>query len=210
MVRFVDVVDEFEYSKVIFRYAYFVSVLSIRSFLYISLSYATLCSVSCYEFKCPKDWQSFEGNCYQFMRSPAKNVEEAKERCSAYNAFLLSVLSTEEHQFITEWLRQNDPIHMSWYTSALDTGNNAWRWDVPVSRLSQTGSSSGMALGSQHSSSSLPGSSSGRDRQYYSIIAAFWLPSQTITNQQPVQQTISTQWNANLAKHAVYKFVYCF
>lgn len=134
-------------------------------------------------------------------------MEEAKERCLAYNAFLLSVLSTEEHQFVTDWLRQNDPIHMSWYTSALDTGNNAWRWDVPVSRLSGGGSSSGMALGGQQ----LTNGPNGRDRQYYSIIAALWLPPATKTDQMnrnpigPIQSTLGDQWSVSSAKNAVYK-----
>lgn len=139
--------------------------------------------VNGYEFKCPQGWLSYGTNCYSFSRLPELNYEEAKERCLAYNAFLLSVLSNGEHSFITDWLLRNDPVHVSWFTSAIDVGNNVWRWDVPLSSLSQSGATSGI-VGSSQQPSVLGASAYGggmnvqanREREYYSIISSFWLP----------------------------------
>lgn len=187
---------------------------------------SSIITIESYEFKCPTDWISYGTDCYQFIRSPAKNYEEAREACSRYNAFLLSVISLEEHNFITEWLRQNDPIHSSWYTSAIDTGSNSWRWAVPIH-----GANSFDPIGSvAHSSSGgvsheFSAGNSGRSSQsdFYSILASLWLPtSVTNTNKnrpqsnlydssRPTsiqqQQTLidGSIWDRN-AKNAVYNF----
>ncbi|KAH9425880.1 Contactin-3 [Dermatophagoides pteronyssinus] len=198
----------------------------LSNFFKILLLILILNLTKAYEFKCPKDWIEFRNNCYQFIRSPTKNYEEANERCFIYNAYLLSVLSTDEHQFITDWLRQNDPLHMSWYTSAIDTNNNAWRWNVPANRLSDSGSSSIFAANNinnninnndQQSSSINSMMTHHRDQRYYSVIAALWLPIQqnnVYDDQQQQQQQQSQQsnsldiWNnqRQQGKNAVYNF----
>ncbi|KPM09920.1 contactin-like protein [Sarcoptes scabiei] len=165
-----------------------------------------------YEFKCPKDWIEFRGHCFLFVRSPTKNYEEAKRNCYLYNAFLLSVLTTEEHHFITEWLRHNDPIHASWLTSAIDAGNNAWRWDIPINRFDSTITNSGISSSSSSSSSSFNdpnggGVRNGNNRdQHYSVIAALWLH---LTDQN--DPTLSSFGNNDLllsrsGHNAVYNF----
>ena len=79
---------------------------------------------------CPSNWVDFGTSCYKFTRSPTKNVDKAEETCQLYNAHLVSVNNLEEHLFITNWLRNNDPLHRVWHTSGRDQGNNAWRWDA--------------------------------------------------------------------------------
>lgn len=181
-------------------------------------------SFSAYEFKCPRDWLSFKTNCYRFTRSPTRTYDEAKERCSTYNAHLLSVLSTEEHNFVTEWLRHNDPLHQSWYTSAVDTGSNTWRWDVPLGALSSSGVTSGIIQGGVNGNQGGFGQGGDRggvkNRDFYSIIAAFWLP---LSEQNKLNRTLSnsysgsrpsydsgpgasSSWSVRSGKHSVYSF----
>ena len=180
-----------------------------------------------YEFKCPSEWREFGHNCYQFIRSPVKTFEEASLTCGKFNAHLLSVLSGEEHNFVTDYLRQNDPVHQSWYTSALDTGSNSWRWNVPIHVLATTGSTSSIASGGSDGrnplgpidSNTYPNGGRVGNREYFSILATLWLPvdnSALLKKQKeqdlsplhdpnrPVQQTIDV-WSNQNAKNAVYK-----
>ncbi len=78
---------------------------------------------------CPKGWEDFAYSCYKFTRSPHKTVTQAEDTCLLYNAHLISVNTLEEHLFVANWLRNNDPIHRKWYTSGRDSGTNSWRWD---------------------------------------------------------------------------------
>lgn len=78
---------------------------------------------------CPKGWEDFQNSCYRFTRSPRKTVAAAEDTCLLYNSHLISVNTLEEHQFVTNWLRHNDPLHRKWLTSGRDQGNNAWKWD---------------------------------------------------------------------------------
>lgn len=194
------------------------SLICINHFILFSFIHA-------YEFKCPTDWHEYGFNCYQFIRSPVKTYDEGREACNKYNAFLLSVLSIEEHNFITDWLRQNDPLHQSWYTSAVDiTNNNAWRWNVPAVALNQIGSTSSISssnnfeFGSGGSGRIRPydtidttsvGQRNGGGQDYYSILAALWLPQDNHSHQhQHNQQQIAIDvWSNRNAKNAVYKSV---
>lgn len=179
------------------------------------------------EFKCPTEWREFGSNCYRFTRSPVKTADEASQICGQFNAHLLSVLSVEEHKFITDWLRGHDPVHLSWYTSALDTGNNAWRWNVPIHALSTTGATSSIASSLDRpgtggtgldAASSFSGHRGGRE--FFSILATLWLPKeeqQRSVNdpfrqqqQQPFGQSIIDTTGGNLnnqrfSRHAAYK-----
>lgn len=90
--------------------------------------------------ECPTGWVSYEFSCYKFIRSTPKGRLDAKVACMNYNAQLLSINTMEEHSFITDWLRQYDPQHKTWYTSGIDTGVNVWRWegdDTLISNLDQ-------------------------------------------------------------------------
>ena len=78
---------------------------------------------------CPRGWEDFQTSCYRFTRNPRKTVIAAEDTCLLYNSHLISVNTLEEHQFVTNWLRNNDPLHRKWLTSGRDTGNNAWKWD---------------------------------------------------------------------------------
>lgn len=41
----------------------------------------------------------------------------------------MSVNSYEEHLFISQFLKENDPQHLKWFTSGRDVGQNTWKWD---------------------------------------------------------------------------------
>lgn len=130
-----------------------------------------------YKLNCPRNWIDFGNNCYYFNRN-RENYAQAKSLCSEYNSFLLSVLSIEEHQFITDWLRQNDPVHTSWYTSAIDMGKNSWRWEVTINHLNVYGNSATFLSDSQITGvTGAISQSNGLNNKYFSIIAALWLPS---------------------------------
>ncbi|KAG1669618.1 Contactin [Nymphon striatum] len=77
---------------------------------------------------CPRNWVEERDICYKFTRTPTKNRREAFEKCRDYGAELVSVNSEVEHHFIVNWLRNNDPQHRHWYTSASNKGN-VWFWD---------------------------------------------------------------------------------
>ncbi|CAG2107336.1 unnamed protein product [Medioppia subpectinata] len=78
---------------------------------------------------CPNGWEEFQYSCYKFTRNPVKNVIQAEDTCILYNSHLISVNTLDEHLFVTNWLRNNDPLHRKWHTSGRDTGNNNWKWD---------------------------------------------------------------------------------
>lgn len=80
--------------------------------------------------ECPKGWVPYGTNCYKFIRAPLKSRDAAFDSCRYLNAILLSIDSMEEHSFILDWLRENDPQHRTWYTSGVDVGNNQWRWQT--------------------------------------------------------------------------------
>lgn len=177
------------------------SSLKFHPAIYLLLSVLLLQSksINSYEFKCPTDWQNHGTSCYQFVRYPQKTYEEAAAACARFNAHLLSVLSVEEHKFITDWLRQSDPVHQSWYTSAQDTGSNAWRWNVPIHVLSTTGATSSIASASNGIQGALGpldpnGYSSGRSREFFSILATIWLPQDM---QSQIQSSQANQFPAN-------------
>ncbi|UYV67456.1 CNTN3 [Cordylochernes scorpioides] len=85
---------------------------------------------------CPTGWVEFQDECLKFIRSPQRNYLEAQDKCRAYNAELVSVASYEKLQFVTTWLRENDPQHRRWYTSGRDDGENIWTWDSMGSHFS--------------------------------------------------------------------------
>ena len=179
-------------------------------FLTLTLTFVVE-NVNSYEFKCPSDWLDFESNCYQFIRSPTKTFEESRDACAKFNAHLLSVLSLEEHNFVVKWLRQNDPVHLSWYTSAVDVGNDVWRWNVPMNTLTSNGATSSS---SNLNSDPYSGGSRSLGRDFYSILASLWLPitvdqrknDNFNPNFQQQQQSIAeANWASRNGKHGVYK-----
>lgn len=58
---------------------------------------------------CPDSWEFFRNFCYLFVRSPELTWAEAQLHCREYLADLISVEEPEEHDFLSRWLRTNDP-----------------------------------------------------------------------------------------------------
>ncbi len=186
------------------RFAKYFSTL-LLPLLLLLLNNLTRTQVSGYEFRCPSDWEEYGTNCYKFVRNPLKTYEEASTACSRFNAHLLSVLSVEEHKFITDWLRQRDPVHQSWYTSAQDVGGNSWRWNVPIHVLSTTGATSSLSSASNGIQGALGpldpagynggggGGGGGRAREFFSILATIWLPQDLKQLTSPANQFPANQ-----------------
>ncbi|XP_004692983.1 PREDICTED: C-type lectin domain family 4 member A-like isoform X2 [Condylura cristata] len=73
---------------------------------------------------CPKNWKSFDSNCY-FIASEVKDWKESEKNCSAMQTHLLVVTSKEEQDFISSALNSRH----AYYVGLLDPeGKNQWQW----------------------------------------------------------------------------------
>jgi len=84
---------------------------------------------------CPTYWLPHKSSCYRFSRSPKKDYHEAVKYCEMYNSKLVSVNNYAEHSFITDNLKNIDPLHIEWWTSAKMQHNKNWRWEGDDSNL---------------------------------------------------------------------------
>ncbi|XP_060078104.1 contactin-like [Ylistrum balloti] len=89
-------------------------------------------------FDCPSDWLNNDFTCYKFLFDPKASYEEARASCAIMGSSLLSVGSLSEHNFINNWLQQNDFYRNVWYTSGIqETGSsNVYRWASDSSLIS--------------------------------------------------------------------------
>lgn len=87
--------------------------------------------VSSQWFNCPENWVLFETHCYQFNVYPYRNYVDAKAACGANGAQLVSVNTLPEHNFIGQWLLNNDVSAYRWFTSGVvyDMANYDVRWE---------------------------------------------------------------------------------
>ncbi|GAV00648.1 hypothetical protein RvY_11468-1 [Ramazzottius varieornatus] len=105
---------------------------TIFAILQVPLSFLISSSVSQQtdlQSECPVSWGRFEGNCYLFVSSPELTWREALSYCRAKLANLVTAETPEKNEYITSWLRLNDPTFSTWYTSGFDadwSGN--WQW----------------------------------------------------------------------------------
>ncbi|KAI1278064.1 Contactin [Halotydeus destructor] len=97
-------------------------------FIFVFLFCISHCQVFS-QHNCPNGWVENRRSCYKFSRSPRKSIQYAEDICQQYNSHLISVNSYDEHVFIAQWLRENDPQHLIWFTSGRDRGGNNWGWD---------------------------------------------------------------------------------
>ncbi|XP_036108202.1 C-type lectin domain family 4 member A-like [Molossus molossus] len=73
---------------------------------------------------CPKNWKSFNLNCY-FFSTEDKNWIENKKNCSEMKAHLLVINTKEEHDFIIQTLDKKK----AYYIGLSDPeGTRAWQW----------------------------------------------------------------------------------
>lgn len=175
---------------------------------------------------CPTGWVGFGRSCYKFTRSPRATYSKAIESCLTFSAQLVSVNYLDEHLFIAHYLRDNDPQHLQWWTSAREEGPNNWKWDGDRSSVSNipdlwlrmdTFHPSGMVNpGMSSSSSPYPTSSYGStygssnyptqygSNNYGSIYGPYNYNQNQPFNQQANSQSVST-WSSG-GKNAVYNF----
>lgn len=73
---------------------------------------------------CPKNWKSFDLNCY-FISTKSKNWTESKKNCSEMKAHLLVINTKEEQDFIIRILDKRN----AYYIGLSDPeGKRAWQW----------------------------------------------------------------------------------
>lgn len=116
------------------------SFMIVCSLSWILLLHSLVSSQEIGRSECPFGWVSYDLSCYKFIRSTPMNHLQAMRSCQNYNTQLVSVNTMDEHSFILEWLKANDPQHKTWYTSGVDTATNLWRWqgdNTFVSNLDQ-------------------------------------------------------------------------
>ncbi|XP_043215270.1 contactin-like [Amphibalanus amphitrite] len=89
----------------------------------------TAAQLARYDPTCPKNWVQYEDACYRFVRSPIKRRDAAREACQGFAADLMSLNTMEEHAFVVNWLRNNDPQHRDWYMGARQQTSNVWTND---------------------------------------------------------------------------------
>ncbi|CAG5135524.1 unnamed protein product, partial [Candidula unifasciata] len=70
---------------------------------------------------CPSEsgWVMYDRKCYKFNAYPRLDHRRASTFCQENGATLLSINSQHEHQFIANWLQQNDLSRDSWLTSGV-------------------------------------------------------------------------------------------
>ncbi|BFY97822.1 hypothetical protein BsWGS_00861 [Bradybaena similaris] len=70
---------------------------------------------------CPSEsgWLVYDRKCYKFNAYPRLDQQRASRTCQENGATLVSVNTQQEHQFIANWLQQNDLSRDSWLTSGV-------------------------------------------------------------------------------------------
>lgn len=76
---------------------------------------------------CPRGYVANGNSCYNFVFNPTLTFQEAEVACQQHGAFLVSVESTSEHQFVSSWLTRQDPNRHVWLTSGVQS-NSHFRW----------------------------------------------------------------------------------
>lgn len=101
------------------------------------LSVLTLCvwTVKSQFYECPDDWVAYNAGqrCYKFKAVPTARYEVANAMCveEANSAYVLAISDAQEHNFINEWLTNQDTVRRVWYTSGRRDPSNPsyYRWD---------------------------------------------------------------------------------
>lgn len=65
---------------------------------------------------CPLGWEPFQLNCYQFNLYPQRDYAEAFATCAENGAYLVTIESPAEHQYITTWLKRHHLYSYMFYT----------------------------------------------------------------------------------------------
>ncbi|XP_046331627.2 contactin-like [Haliotis rufescens] len=103
--------------------------------LFIVLCIPLVCSQNL--FDCPLGWEEFEQRCYHFVFYPTRVYGEATQACEVDGAFLLSVNSKQEHEFVSSWLTRYDINRNNrWWTSGIGA-NEDLRWEGDGTSLLQ-------------------------------------------------------------------------
>ncbi|XP_052094174.1 contactin-like [Mytilus californianus] len=91
-------------------------------------------------YNCPDDWVTTDNTCYKFVFSPKLTYEKARKTCADMFASLISITDLTEHNFIENYLINNDFYRNSWYTRGIQdfSGTNSWYWDGETTPIPYT------------------------------------------------------------------------
>lgn len=78
-------------------------------------------------FDCPEQWLTYGQSCYQFNLYQARIFDDASFSCEVDGAALVSINSKDENTFIQQWLKRDDPLRNSWFTSGITTSGQNGR-----------------------------------------------------------------------------------
>ncbi|XP_032761621.1 C-type lectin domain family 4 member A-like [Rattus rattus] len=73
---------------------------------------------------CPKDWKSFDSNCYFPSTDSVESWMESEEKCSSIGAHLVVIHSQEEQDFLPRIL----DTHAAYFIGLSDPGHRQWQW----------------------------------------------------------------------------------
>ncbi|KAL8572121.1 hypothetical protein ACOMHN_052918 [Nucella lapillus] len=87
--------------------------------LFLPLLLSTLIATATAQtvFNCPIRWYQHAQHCFLFEGDSPGTYEEARLACSDHGAALVSVEDRPTHDFLKNWLEQNDNFIRQWYTS---------------------------------------------------------------------------------------------
>ncbi|KAH9507423.1 hypothetical protein Btru_058044 [Bulinus truncatus] len=111
-------------------------VVSIRFLVLVVMTTPSLLTVVIED--CPPAWFQHSGFCYNFIFYPELTYQEAMLHCQQDMAYLVSVRTVDEHEFIQDWLKRHDTDGRQWLTSGIRErhGHLVWNSDdgeVPTS-----------------------------------------------------------------------------
>ncbi|GAB1609323.1 contactin-like [Argonauta hians] len=70
-------------------------------------------------FDCPETWVQHGRSCYQFQFFQKATFQESEMACQVYGAQLVSINNREEHEFVMKWLKADDILRNTWFTSGI-------------------------------------------------------------------------------------------
>ncbi|XP_076455487.1 contactin-like [Babylonia areolata] len=89
---------------------------------------------------CPLGWETHNDHCYHFVFYPDLTYPLAAVACQMDGAYLLSVNTNEEHEFVSQWLTRHDMDRTNrWWTSGIGEGQQLqWEGDGTASALDES------------------------------------------------------------------------
>ena len=87
--------------------------------------------MKCYEFLgCHANWTLFNNHCYKYFQDHLRGYSEAKAQCKTFGAFLVTVHSKEENDYL--WSLFSPSGHAVWAGGNDEQVEGSWVWEDGV------------------------------------------------------------------------------